>query len=125
MRLWNTSESPVGGWKYQYSDSHGNVYEVRGTSKKTLIAAVVADMKSNNVEIPQPLEAYVEDQICTRQPPGRCTYESGAGDQIAKYIHIFAGGIDSAAAKIGINTSLEKKARGCIGCSQRRVQMNQ
>jgi len=125
MRLWNTSESPVGGWRYTYVDEFGNEYQVRGTSKKTLEAEVRHDMKANGIIPPSGLDSYIEDQICSHQPAGRCLYEDKAGDQLSKFIHIFAGGIDSAAGAIGINTNLERKARGCRGCSQRRTNMNQ
>lgn len=124
MRLWNTSDSPVGGWKYTFSDDKGNSYTARGTSKTTLLASVRAEMKANNVEIPTNLWDYVEDQICSRQPSGKCYYENKPGDQIAKAIHVFAGGIDKAASLIGVTSNLEKRARECTTCGRRRVRLN-
>ena len=124
MRLWNSKESPVGGWKYIFSDDKGNSYTTKSNSARSLESQVRSDMSSNGVAIPPNLWDYIEDQICTRQPAGKCYYESKAGDQISKFIHIFAGGIDKAASRIGISSNLEKKARTCIKCGQRRVRIN-
>jgi hypothetical protein len=82
-------------------------------------------MSANGVVEPQGLEALIEDQICTRQPEGACYYEAKSGDQLSKAIHIFARAVDTTARTLGIESSLEKKARGCTKCGQRRVKMNQ
>jgi len=81
-------------------------------------------MKANGITPPNNIWCYIEDQICSRQPSGRCFYEDKAGDQIAKLIHKFAGGIDKAAASIGIISTLEKRARTCTTCHKRRVYLN-
>jgi len=124
MRLWNKKESPVGGWKYIFSDDKGNSYTSKASSERSLMAQVLSDMRENGITPPPALWDYIEDQICTRQPAGKCFYESKAGDQIARAIHIFTGGIDAAASKIGISSNLEKRARTCIKCGQRRVKLN-
>jgi len=82
-------------------------------------------MRENSISIPTNLWDCIEDQICTRQPAGKCFYENKAGDQISQIIHVFAGGIDKLASSIGIESGLEKAARGCTGCGRRRVKLNQ
>lgn len=124
MRLRNKNESPVGGWRYSFTDDKGNSFQSTGVTLRTLISNVRKDMAANGVSIPANLQDYIEDYICQRQPPNLCTYENKTGDQISKYIHIFAGGIDKAAAAIGVKTNLEQHARRCRGCGNRRVRLN-
>jgi len=125
MRLRNKNEAPIGGWKYTFTDDQGNSYTSTGVTLRTLTQKVNSDMRVNNVTVPPNLQDFIEDQICQRQPPKSCFYEDKAGDQISKYIHIFAGGIDKAAASIGLKTNLEQSARRCRGCGNRRVRLNQ
>src|SRR5262249_41666159 len=101
-----------------------NKFHVEGTGIRSLIANVKSHMHSNNYEIPNNLEALIEDQICMRQPADRCWYENKTGDQLAKAIHTVARGIDAAAASIGIKSGFQQRARGCSRCGQRRVRMN-
>lgn len=124
MRLKNPNEEPIGGWRYWYEDSFKNRYFVAGDSRKTLFKNVRSDMKANGIAIPENLEAIIEDQICMKQPKGRCLYDQGLGDTIAKNVHVFAGGIDATMAKMGVKTQLEKRARECSGCAKRRMQLN-
>lgn len=124
MRLWKINQAPSGGWKYYWQDNNGNRFTSIGISAKSLERNVRKDMIANNVLPPDNLWQYIEDQICTRQPPGACYYEQKTGDQISKFIHVFASQADKAALAIGLKLNLEKKARGCTGCSQRRVSLN-
>lgn len=127
MRLKDKSTSPAGGWYYEYSDSRDHNFTVRHNegSLDSLIAAVRTHMLRNNVEPTDDLAARVEDQICSRQPAGKCFYTKGAGDQVAQVAHVFAGGIDKIAKSIGLpSPNLEKKARGCRSCAERRAKMN-
>jgi hypothetical protein len=127
MRLWNKNNTPVGGWIFFWKDSSGREFKTVGTSGgfHGLIRKIRREMYENNVTPPEYLEDLVEDQICTRQPPQACYYEGKIGDQLAKTIHVFARAADSVASKIGIQSNLEKKARGCAACGKRRTQMNQ
>lgn len=127
MRLKDKSVSPAYGWYYEYTDGHGHNYEVRNGegSLDSLIAAVRTHMLRNNVTPTDDLAARVEDQICSRQPPGKCFYESKAGDRVAQVAHVFAGGVDKAAKALGLpSPNLEKKARGCRTCAERRARLN-
>lgn len=124
MRLRNKNETPIGGWHYTFKDSAGNSYTSRGETARILQAKVASDMRANNITVPENLWDYIEDQICSRQPPGQCVYESKLGDGISHFIHTFAGGIDKAARMVGIESGLEKKARECMSCGQRRVRLN-
>jgi len=123
MRLRNKNEATV-PWEYTFSDNSGNVYSSKGVTLRTLVSNVRKDMSANGVSIPPNLQDYVEDYICQKLPPKMCFYENKSGDQISKYIHIFAGGIDAAAASIGVKTNLEHRARRCRGCGNRRVLLN-
>lgn len=126
MRLKDKRTAPVGGFYYIFSDEKEKEYRVNGYggSFNALLSAVRTHMARNGVTIPSNLEDYIEDQICSRQPPDRCFYEKKAGDQISKGIHTFASGADKVAQVLGVKTQLEKKARGCIGCAKRRMAMN-
>lgn len=65
------------------------------------------------------LEAFIEDQICQRQPPGRCMYTAGLGDIISKVVNIAASQFDKFAG-----TKLASTAASCSGCGHRRVVLN-
>lgn len=125
MRLRNKNEAVVGGLWYEYQDSKGNSYRVNGyeNSFRSFIPKVRSHMAANNIKIPEDLEALIEDQICHRQPPGMCWQQSG--DKVAKVIHKMANVVDKAASALGFQSSLEKKARGCKKCGQRRQKINQ
>jgi hypothetical protein len=75
--------------------------------------------EANGIEVPYDLDKMIEDQICTRQPKGKCYYTKGLGDKISKAIHSVASVVDKVAG-----TQLEKKARGCSGCAKRRQRLN-
>lgn len=126
MRLVNKLGEIVGGRRYTYEDEKGNRFEVTGFDLDWtgFEHKIRSSMKNNNVAIPENLMDYVEDQICGRQPPGRCRYEKKAGDQLAKTIHVFARAADKVAGAVGVKTHIERTLRGCSGCSKRRVAMN-
>ena len=122
MRLKDRS---IAGHFYTYTVD-GKQYEVRTDgSIDSLVAQVRTHMARNNFAIPENLGAWVEDQICSRMPPGKCFYESKAGDAVAKITHTAASLGDKAAKALGFTTNLEKKARGCSACQKRRERLNQ
>ncbi len=82
-----------------------------------LYKAVVSMRKANEIETPGTLFQEIEDQICQRQPPGKC--RMGAGDFIASGIQKIAKAVDRVAG-----TKLEEKARGCGGCKKRKITLN-
>jgi hypothetical protein len=127
MKLWNKNNTPLGGWKYEWTDSTGRKFVTKSESggMHGLFRMVRREMAVNGVAIPEFLDELIEDQICTRQPAGACYYENKPGDQLAKTIHVFARAIDRTASAIGVHSNLENKARGCTKCGQRRVTMNQ
>lgn len=118
MRLRNKRETPVGG--FTYSDPISERWFDTDSTFKSLVTKVRGYHQANGFETPENLETLIEDQICMRQPPGRCFYTSGLGDQISKVIHKVAGAVDKVAG-----TQLERKARGCGGCGKRRTKLNQ
>lgn len=127
MRLRDRSISPVSGWLYEYT-ANGHTYQVRNSegSLDSLVAAVRTHMARNGVVPKDNLKAIVEDQICSRQPAGKCFYESKAGDIVAATAHTFGALGDKVAKVIGLpSPNLEKKARGCSACQKRRERMNQ
>lgn len=128
MRLKNKNESVAGGLYYLYEDDKGNNFRVNGyhVSWNSFITKILDDMSNNNVQAPprDQLEALVEDQICMRQAPDKCWYENKVGDNISKAIHTFLGGVDKVAKVLGVNTKLERAARGCGGCGNRRRKLN-
>lgn len=122
MKLKDTKISPVGGWFYSYQfakDGNNFTMVVRAESYRTLIANVKTDMRTNGHPIPDGIEALIEDQICQRQPSGKCWYEAKVGDQLANAIHFAARQADKV-----LGTSLEKKAKGCSSCNKRRQKLN-
>jgi hypothetical protein len=122
MRLKDRSRTPYGGGFIYEDPILEKTIPLSGKSAntfKTLVRAVEAWYQANKVDIPSNLRELIEDDICRRQPKGRCTYSSGLGDQLSKVIHTVAGAIDSVAG-----TQLENKARSCRRCGQRRVKLN-
>ena len=124
MRLRKKNEGVAGGWRYQYTDQFGNSYEVKGVSLRDLIQKTEKSMRINGLEVPKNLDAWIEDQLCTRQPAGKCTYDESLGDRITVGIHAAARVVDIAANAVGLKTELEKKARICIGCHRRRMKLH-
>lgn len=116
MKLRDRNRSPVNGFYYD-DPIYGNV-TVQGNFDK-LVLAVASRYKANGKPIPNNLAALIEDQICMRQPPDRCYYTKGLGDQIAMGVHKAAAAVDSL-----LGTNLQKKARGCGGCAKRRMSLN-
>lgn len=117
MRLKDRNESPVGGFYYDDPITGDRVES--GGNFDSLVRAVENWLTIKGQEIPPKLSALIEDQICMRQPPNRCFYTKGVGDQISKVIHGVASVVDRVAG-----TDLEKKARGCSRCGKRRVRLN-
>ena len=118
MRLRNKRETPVGGFNY-HDDISQRFFDTDSTFD-SLVDKVRNYHQANGMDSPLNLGELIEDQICTRQPPGRCYYTSGAGDQLAKAIHGVAGAVDKV-----LGTNLQQKARGCGGCAKRRARLNQ
>lgn len=120
MRLWNRHDAPVGGWYYILED--GTRIPQKGTTTSLpKLADMVADyLEANGKVVPEYLEEEVEDQICMRQPDGKCRYTKKAGDMLSAAITGAAGMVDRA-----LGTNLKQKARRCGSCGRRRVRMNQ
>lgn len=116
MKLKDKSKNPIGGYVF-----HDEVLDKDFSSGtfRTLIGAVEMFYRSNSIEIPPNLPAIIEDQICMRQPPGRCWYEKKTGDQISRVIHSAASIVDKV-----FKTKIEPRVRGCRGCGQRRMKLN-
>lgn len=117
MRLKDRTASPVGGFYYDDPETGQRIF-TDGNFQK-LINGVREWYKLKGIPIPEKLAELIEDSICIRQPPGKCYYTKGTGDQISRFIHTAASVIDRVAG-----TQLEKRARGCGGCSGRRVRIN-
>jgi len=120
MKLKDKNRGPVGGFFFRYTIKRFNLdfpAIVYGSTWSNLISNIEKDMKSNGQAVPADLEYQVEQQICARQPADRCWPQSG--DVVANVIHSFARVIDSVTG-----TSLEKKAKGCKACGQRRAKLN-
>lgn len=118
MRLRNKRETPVGG--FNYTDPISERFFDTDSTFDSLVDKVRNYHAANGFSSPPNLALIIEDQICTRQPQGRCYYTSGLGDQVSKVIHGVAAAVDKVAG-----TNLQKKARGCGGCAKRRAKLNQ
>lgn len=83
-------------------------------------------MKAQGERIPGNLEELIEDQICARQPEGRCWKSKvNLGDKVSSVTHSVAGAIDFVVKKTtGKDPGLKKKAAGCRGCGKRRKKLN-
>jgi hypothetical protein len=126
MKLKDRNGPIPGGLWYEYSDDKGNTYRVNGMDTvygKQFSQKVSSDMTVNNVKIPENLDYLIEQQICGRIPSQYCWQE--AGDKVANVIHKFANLGDRVAASLGVQTTLEKTAKGCTACQKRRQAMNQ
>lgn len=117
MKLKDKYSTPCGGWFYD--DPLTNTTIVSQLNLDDLVKQTMTWHQIKKVQSPAALKELVEDQICTRQPKDRCWYSKKAGDQLSRVIHAVAGAIDAVAG-----TKLERRARGCYGCSKRRVSMN-
>jgi len=120
MKLKDPKLAPVGGWYYEYTlTKDGRTFHAvtRAGSFRTLIANVKKDMEINGNNIPADLPYQIEQQICQRQPEGRCWVQ--AGDAVANVIHSFARVIDNVTG-----STLERKAKGCKACGKRRQKLN-
>jgi len=120
MKLKEPRRAPVGGWFYKYVITRNNLdfpATVYGESLSRLIENTLKDMRSNGVTPPSDIAEAIEIQICERQPADRCWI--GAGDRVAQAIHGVARVVDKIAG-----TTLEKKAKGCSSCRQRRQALN-
>lgn len=121
MRLKNRHESVPGGYFFKCIDGHVE----RGNSSLDKLCRRVSDYYlQNKLPIPDDLCLQVEDQICSRIPSSYCWYSSGLGDQVSRAIHAGAKMVDKVAAKVGAKPELEKKARECSTCGQRRRRLN-
>jgi hypothetical protein len=121
MKLKEPRRAPVGGFYYKYTitrDGMNFPATVYGDSLNKLIENTIKDMKSNGVGVPPDLAQDIENQICERQPSDRCW--AGAGDHVAVAIHTAARVVDKV-----FKTNLERKAKGCLSCRQRRQALNQ
>lgn len=64
-----TTEPPNGGWKYMNEeDGHWS----KASSKGELLHAAKAYRAANGFGIPTNFEELLEDQLCSRMPPGTC-----------------------------------------------------
>ena len=124
MRLRFPNQEPIGGWKYGFKDQDDNIFTVKGDSLIDLVKNVKEEMTANRIPIPSNIRSYIEDQICMKQPKGKCLYDGGLGDIAALGAHTFLGAIDGVAKKLGVKTQLRKKAQGCSGCASRRMALN-
>lgn len=118
MRLRNKRETPVGG--FNYHDPVSARFFDTDSNFDSLVDKVRNYHLANGMPTPPNLIELIEDQICTRQPPGRCYYTKQLGDQVTQVIHGVAGAVDKV-----LGTNLQQKARGCGGCAKRRAKLNQ
>ncbi len=125
MRYKNPSEVAGRYLSYDYKDDKGNDFHVDGSdsSANSFPRKVREFMAIQHHEVPDNLNALIEDQICQRLPAGSCWL--GAGDVTANVIHSVARVADRAAKVMGIKSpELEKKAKGCSSCNKRRQALN-
>ena len=115
MRLKDRQTTPNGGFFYDDPDL-GRI-STDGNFQK-LVRLVEARQLARGFKVDN-LEMIIEDQICSRQPKGKCFYTSGLGDMVARVVHQVASVVDSVAG-----TQLEQKARGCGSCGKRRNSLN-
>lgn len=131
MKLKDRRLAPVGGYFFDYEiDRNGVKTPMRVTSSDggldKLIERVKKDMGANKVPVPLDLEWQIENQICERQPDGRCWAEKNRlGDVVAAGVQAVAGVADQA-IKIftGKKGTLKKKAKDCPGCKKRKARLN-
>lgn len=116
MRLWNRNEPVVGGW---YFILPGDIMvKADSAGLDVLVNKTTAYMRANNIVVPDNLAVIIEDQICQRQPKGKCRGQ-GLGDALTTLISAGAGAIDAVAG-----TNLKQKAKTCYSCGKRRAALN-
>lgn len=120
MRLWRRNEAPVGGWFYVLESGKRIPQGGFATGLETLYDQTVIYLEANSLPVPDYLFELIEDQICQRQPEGKCRYTKNPGDVLSQAIDGVAGAIDSV-----LGTNLKQRARRCPGCGKRRVRLNQ
>ena len=118
MKLRNRHDTPIGGFVYD-DPILGKRIATSGSFDK-LVRTVIDRYLGASIPIPNNIEILIEDDICQRQPAGKCYYTRGLGDGIAQAVGIGARVIDRV-----IGTKLESKAKKCGGCARRRARLNQ
>lgn len=116
MKLKDKNATPVGG--FFYDDPVTDRRISTSGSFRTLVKTVRDIQSARGYEV-QNLDIIIEDQICSRQPAGKCFFTRGLGDIIANVIHTTAGAIDKVAG-----TQLAVKAKKCKSCGKRREALN-
>lgn len=115
MKLRQPRESPPGGLYYICSDGQ------RLTSPTDLrrLTQMVNDYYvANGIPVPEDIGQIIEDQICERLPSQYCW--KGFGDFVSTAIQAGAGAIDKV-----LGTELQKTAKHCSSCANRRRKLNQ
>lgn len=115
MKLRNPDQTPIGGFYFVTEDGR-RIYT--DSSLRTLQRLVRGYLESNELDVPEDLDHVIEDQICMRQPEGKCKYV-GIGDRVAQAIHIVADVVDAVAG-----TQFKTKAKRCGSCAKRRNKLN-
>lgn len=115
MYIINRNESVIGG--YYYDDPLLSRRIVTDGNLADLYKVVLGMRRANDIEDEPDLLHIIEEQICLRQPPGKC--RMGAGDFIASGIQKMAKVVDKVAG-----TKLEQKAKGCSSCAKRKRILN-
>lgn len=129
MKLKKPNDAPVGGWKFSYPvekcarfpEGIFRYSNNSATDVSNFTRLVNTAMIQNGVSVPDGLREIVEDYICTYQPPDRCIYSKKLGDQLSRIIHSAAAVAD---VVTGNKFKIQKKARGCQSCGQRRNKLN-
>lgn len=116
MRLWHKTEPVVGGW---YFILPGDVIiKAESAGLDALVSKTTRYMRENSMVVPSNLSVIIEDQICQRQPKGKCRGQ-GLGDALTIVISAAAEAIDNVAG-----TNLQQKAKTCYSCGKRRAMLN-
>lgn len=116
MKLKDRNSTPVGGFFYEDPVTDRRIST--DGSFRTLVKTV-RDIQLARGFVVENLEIIIEDQICSRQPAGKCFYTRGLGDIIANVIQVTAGAIDKVTG-----TQLAVKAKKCKSCGKRREALN-
>lgn len=131
MKLKDRRLAPAGGYFYVYDLTRdGMTIPITVKSNDggfdSLVKRVENDMRAQGATVPGNLEELIENQICSRQPEGRCWKSKvNLGDKVASVTHSVAGAIDFVVKKTtGKDPGLKKKATGCRGCGKRRKKLN-
>lgn len=73
LRLPNTVETPPGGWKYWVAETQTWVHS--WADYDTFKGQVLKHLGANGLPAPLNIEDLIQDQICRRLEPGRCSAE--------------------------------------------------